>query len=321
MTPEFKITAGGEDITQRLNNRLLGLVVTDEAGWVSDSLTITLDNRGEELTTPTRGERLSVSLGYKGSSLENMGDFIVDEVEHAFPPAQLIIRGRSANTFDGGIGDLKAPRFKSWHDTTYDKIANAIAGGHGLSTEVCAEIASIEIDHIDQTGESDIAFLNRIVEDAGGFVKVAGGKLIISEHDGFEIPPLVLKTQDITSWRCRIAERGKYGSVKARYYDRKAGEEKIITEGSGEPVFRLPFRYASATTAQRAARAKLERLEQGIHTLEICAIGNPIISTETPLAVVGVSTYVNGAWVAGSCTHRLDASGYTTTINATKRRP
>jgi len=320
MTPDYKISAGSADITEPLAKRLISLSITDEAGWVSDALTIVLDNRDEELEVPSRGKKLSVLLGYKEAALEPMGEFIVDEVEVSFPPAQITITGRSADTFTkDAMSGIKTPKSKSWHEVSYGEIVAAIAAAHGLKPRIEPELAELLAEHLDQTGESDIAFLNRIVEEAGGFVKIAGGTLIVAEAGSLDIPPAVLKPSDISSWRCRIAERGKYSSCQARYRDRKAAEEKSVTIGRGEPVYRMPYLYASAAYASRAAKAKLAELVQGVHTLELKAIGNPAISTETPLSLAGVSAYVDGDWVAKSCTHQLDAGGYTTSINATKR--
>jgi phage protein D len=45
MTPDFRIHADSQDITERIQDRLLSLRVTDEAGIKSDTVELNLDDR------------------------------------------------------------------------------------------------------------------------------------------------------------------------------------------------------------------------------------------------------------------------------------
>ena len=85
MQPLFRLYAGSKEITAAIRDRLIELVVTDEAGIQSDALKLTLDDRRREdgaiAELPRIGTVLTVSLGYAETTLVAMGSFIVDEVE------------------------------------------------------------------------------------------------------------------------------------------------------------------------------------------------------------------------------------------------
>jgi len=91
MQPLFQIQADAVDISTAVGDRLIDLVVTDEAGIQSDELKLTLDDRrradGAIAQLPRIGSVLDVSLTYAGQAWVPMGKFIVDEIELRSPPA------------------------------------------------------------------------------------------------------------------------------------------------------------------------------------------------------------------------------------------
>ena len=68
MQPVFRIYADRVEITAAIRDRLIELVVTDEAGIQSDELKLTLDDRRREdgaiAELPKIGTVLTGSLGY-----------------------------------------------------------------------------------------------------------------------------------------------------------------------------------------------------------------------------------------------------------------
>ena len=98
MQPLFRIYAGSQEITAAIRDRLIELVVTDEAGIQSDELKLTLDDRRREgwrhCRTARIGTVLTVSIGYAETRLVSLGRFIVDEVEIRSPPATLTVSAK-----------------------------------------------------------------------------------------------------------------------------------------------------------------------------------------------------------------------------------
>lgn len=328
MKPIFKILADGYDINDKIKERLISLTVTDEVGFVSDSLSLHLDNHDDKLEIPGRGVSLEVYLGYEGENLVKMGKFMVDEVEISSPPNQMSITARSSDTFEkDNLGGMKVTRNRSWHEITFLEMVTQIASDNKLSPLVAPQLEGIIIDHIDQTDESDLAFLNRVAQTLEAYVKPADGKLIIGlvgkalSPKGVDVvmPTVFLTQQQMISWRVRIAERNKINRVEAKYHDKKKGNLDSVAAGSGKPVFCLTHTYASAVTAQRAAKSKLAELRRGLCELEVSTVGNTQICAESVTNVSGVSQSVDGDWIVKSASHELSSSGYLTKLNAIKK--
>ncbi len=270
MQPVFKILANNDNVTELIKERLIRLSITDEIGFVSDVATIVIDNHDDQVEVPARGAELEVYLGYDVDALVKMGKFMVDEVELSGPPNQISITARSSDTFEkSNLGSIVSPKSRSWHNITFPDMVAAIAKENKLSPLVSPRLEGIIVDHIDQTEESDLAFLNRVAQTVDSYVKPADGKLIVApigtaispKKEEKPMPTTELDVTDINSWRIRIAERNKINSVEVKYHDKKKGILDTVRTGKGKPCFCVPHTYASATTAMRIAKSKLAALK------------------------------------------------------------
>lgn len=322
MTPKFKILADKADITSLLNGRLLSLTITDEVGLVSDTLTLELDDRDGELDIPPRGAEMEAFIGY--DDLYTMGKFVVDEVELKTPPATMTITARASNSAFKDMGAFKSPRSYSWQEYTLLGIVQTIAKRYGLKESVADTYKKIYVKHLDQTDESDCAFIQRLATDYGASVKVAGGQLLFIEPlsgkfpDGTPMPAIPIKESEIVGFQMRLAERGKYEKVIAKYYDFDEAEEKQTTAGNGSPAFTLRDTFTSLAQARLRATAKLDEISSGTRTLTLDLIGNPLVCAESVIDFPSVRPEVAGCWVVKSARHTLTATGYKTSLETTK---
>lgn len=112
MRPCFRIYADSRDITAAVQDRFQELKITDEAGIKSDKLSLTLDDRrtasGAVAQLPRIGTRLAVAVGYRESSLTDMGSYLVDEIEISHPPATLRVGAKAADM----AGPFRSPHIK-----------------------------------------------------------------------------------------------------------------------------------------------------------------------------------------------------------------
>jgi len=60
MTPIYQITVNGSNITELVKTRLLSLSITDNAGWDSDTIEMSLDDRDARLEIPKIGALMEV---------------------------------------------------------------------------------------------------------------------------------------------------------------------------------------------------------------------------------------------------------------------
>ena len=219
IAPDFMLKLDDRDITQNVSPRLISLSMTDKRGLEADQLDIQLDDSDGLLTLPARGATLTLWLGWEGTPLQKKGNFTVDTIEFRGAPDTLTIRGCSADF----RGKLNVRREQSWHDTTIGAIVNTLAQRNQLTASVAAELSSIAISHIDQSQETDAAFLTRLAERNGAFVSIKAGKVIFMKAgqavtaSGKTIPLMVIERGDGDRHLFSVADRENYSGVTAKW--------------------------------------------------------------------------------------------------------
>lgn len=330
MKPAFRVISSGNDITQQISDRLLAIRVQDQAGQQSDTLEITLDDRGQVLPLPDERTELKVFLGYShdGNSPQEMGTYVVDEVEVRDPPATVKIRASAMEASD----TFRQPKTRSWHEKTIGEIIQQIAGEHGLRPQVSQRFADRMIDHIDQTEESDAHFLTRLAGLHGATAKPAEGMLVfIPQGEGISVqgqplPPARLNRSEVQELRATIKDRGAYSQVQTKYLDEETGLEVVVEESVGGGGFNLAALFGNAPAyqdrrlfpteeeARDAAKAKGVQLASGTVTIDLTCAGRPDIFAERPITLTGFREPLNATWIIQSVTHEYTGRGYSTRI-------
>ncbi|WP_446896547.1 phage late control D family protein [Citrobacter freundii] len=269
VAPAYMLTLDGADITQNFSDRLIGLTMTDNRGFEADQLDIALDDTDGLVELPPRGASLTLWLGWQGSALVNKGSFTVDEIEHRGAPDTLTIRGRSADF----RGTLNSRREQSWHDTTLGVIVETIAQRNKLTASVADALKAIAIPHIDQTQESDAAFLSRLAERNGASVSVKAGKLLFLKAGsamtarGKPIPQMTVERGDGDRHQFAIADREAYTGVTAKWLhtrDPKPQKQKVrLKRKPKEQHLRALQHPKAAKTSTKAREKKAQEAREG----------------------------------------------------------
>lgn len=269
VAPAYMLTLDGADITQNFSDRLIGLTMTDNRGFEADQLDIALDDTDGLVELPPRGASLTLWLGWQGSALVNKGSFTVDEIEHRGAPDTLTIRGRSADF----RGSLNSRREQSWHDTTLGVIVETIAQRNKLTASVADALKAIVIPHIDQTQESDAAFLSRLAERNGASVSVKAGKLLFLKAgsamtvSGKPIPQMTVERGDGDRHQFAIADREAYTGVTAKWLqtrDPKPQKQKVkLKRKPKEQHLRALQHPKAAKTSTKAREKKAQEAREG----------------------------------------------------------
>lgn len=315
-TPAFRLVADGNDITALIRDRLVSMRITDQAGQTSDSLEISLDDRDARVPAPRSGAWLRVWLGYStgGRKPVYMGAYAVDEVELSNGPRSMVIKATAAGTAPELV---KEQRTQSWHKTTLGQVVQEIGKRNGLEVTIKGSLASIQIQHEDQTNESDQNFLTRLAEKFKATIKPADGKLVMvpraSENNAGNV---TIQSREVTSWRATLKNRGAYGGVTARYIDRTTNTEKIISAGEkgALPSFEEKQVFKTQAEAQKAVDSRLQSLRAGEVRVSITLPGRPDVNAEGLITLAGFRPEVDSTWNVKSVTHDLGSSGYTTSI-------
>ncbi|WP_147198414.1 phage late control D family protein [Pantoea sp. CCBC3-3-1] len=230
MAPDFMLSVNSRDVTANIRDRLISLTLTDNRGFEADQLDLELDDADGLLAMPVRGAVIKLFLGWKGQALIGKGEFTVDEVEHHGAPDTMTIRARSADF----RGSLNSRREVSYHDTTLGEVVKQVAERNKLSPVLAAGFATQAVSHIDQTQETDAAFLTRLATLYGAVAAVKAGKLLFLRPgsgvtaSGKPIPQLNITRQDGDRHSFSIADRGAYTGVLASWLHTKDPKPKKV---------------------------------------------------------------------------------------------
>lgn len=326
-TPLYSITVNGEkvvsegDITSTGDPRLIELTITDEVGFKSDTVSFVLDDSDNAIKWPRSGVRVAVQVGL--GFLVDMGVFTIDGILASGPPDVIRIQGKAASFAQGK--SMQNRQSASYEDITLLNLAKTVAGKYGLEVMAADGAGKIILDHVDQTNESDLGFLNRIAQSVGYIVKPCMGKILLDEKfsgktiTGKTIEPVVIDKSDVSNWTVSESDKDAYGSVVAEYRDTKAGGTKEFVMGDGEPELRLPHVYANKINAKKGAETKLKNIQKSMgKQIEISMPTDGTLFSGLPVRLTGFKDEVNGDYFIFKITHTLK-SGLVCVLTAVKR--
>lgn len=324
--PAYRVSANKSNITAQIDGRLIGIEVTDEAGFDSDTVQITLSDADplDPIEFPPTGAELEVWLGYE-DDLQRMGLYIVDEIEVSGWPGEMVIRGRAApyETSKAGKSDLQTQKSRAWAKGTKlgDMVAK-IAKDHNLEPAVSASLKTITLPQFDQTDESDISFLVRVVRKYDGMVKPGGGKLVVAKRgesksaSGEDMPSVTLVAYDCTRWSLNKSTRDADGTVVAYYHDQGAAKRETVTVGSGDPVRRLRHNFPDKATAEKAAKGELDKRKRQRNKITLTMPGDPQLTAEARLTLSEFRPGIPTEWLITRVSHHFQAGGYSCDVEA-----
>ncbi|UTV26372.1 contractile injection system protein, VgrG/Pvc8 family [Photobacterium atrarenae] len=272
--PDFSLSADGNDITAVIQRNLISLTLTDNAGSESDRLAIAVI-LPDTVATPKKGAVLRLGLGFNGE-LTDKGQFVVDEVTSSGPPRVVQIVANAAPMDNRKQpGSLQTQKTRSFDDLTLGDLVKSVASEHGLVPRISSELDSIKLTHVDQVSESDMNLLTRLAKRYGAVSKPANGYwLFLKEGEGKSasgkaLTSITLQPHQVTTWQCRFSSRNDVRRVVATYHDLESGDTKEVSTGTGEPEFRIVFKYPNYEEAKAAVLARAKQVKSGSDTLDI----------------------------------------------------
>lgn len=343
-SPAYTVSVGGVNITNQINQRLISLTLTDNRGFEADILELSLNDSDGLLELPRKGAQVRVSIGWTDTGTVDKGSYVVDELEHAGAPDQLIIRARSADLRQG----LTTKRDQSWHEMTVGDVIQTIAARNQLQPTISEALASIAVEHLDQTNESDVNLVSRLAEWHGAVATVKDGRLLFISSgvgktaSGKPLPTATIDRKEGDRHRFAVADREAYTAVRAFYFDvRQALRGEVLVNEKKAQTIReqstdtrpttdapdpslsdtgntktLRHTYATKITALRAVHAEWARLQRGLATFSLTlAEGRPELMPEMPASVKGFKGQIDAIdWTLTKVMHRITDSGYTTQV-------
>lgn len=326
MIPDYMLLADDADFTSKIRDRFIRLTIEDNAGIESDSLKLELADNDWKLNIPVSGAKLKAYLGYKGTPLMLMGQYVVDTPEYCYTPNKIIISAKAADVYRESREKILKTR--SFHKRTLGYIVDIVARDMGLQAAISAELSGIFIEHVDQTDESNLHFLTRLAQRYDATAKPAGGKLVFvkkgagASASGLPLPVETIALSDIQPGaRWKKDGRGEHDGVEAEWHDKKLAKKQTETIG-GSNRKKLRGTYATKDDAIKAIQAEYQRLQRDPTTFNFALKrGNPLYRAE--MQIITDSSFrkkevAGKQWLAQKVIHTLTRKpGYTTTVNTT----
>lgn len=315
LTPDFSISINGTEAF--IKERVMSIRTADEAGIVSDSCEIELDNYDNALACPNTEAKIVLSLGYKETGLTQIGTYFVKEITIDGARRTIKIQGNAASKA------MRSQKTKT-NDGSIANLITEMSRNFGLDSAISYEFGEIDLTDTPQFSESDMSYVTRLAQKNGAVAKPVDGHLILAGDmsgtsvTGAKLPTKYMEASEVASYSCSFKETesgGGSGTVYANWYDKNTGEYHLEHAGEGEPETELQEIFTSKEQALAAARAKFTRVTKNNRTFNFSIAGRTDLFAESPLEIKGFPQAVPTRWIISRVEHNLSNGGFHTSVN------
>lgn len=313
-----------------LNQRIMRWSHTDGAGIQSDRLELTLNIEGLE-GLPSMSGKIGLRVGYKETGLVEKGQFLISQRTPVLFPMRLLIVATAAPFSEKDASGYRQRRSVSYGPTTLGVLFRQLVSRHGFSPRVAPSLENVPVPHIDQSNESDMAFITRLAKRYCAITKPFNELYVLAEAGKTrtltlqQLPEVTLSvTQDnrpgdpafITA-TLNDKTRAKYQGSRVTWWDAAGGKQHVVEVGIA-PFKAVRQRCQNAAEARAVAEAELRRAgREGLELLIDCP-GNPLLAAEGLLRLDETwPAYMQGRWSITQVVNANDpVAGYRSSITA-----
>jgi hypothetical protein len=320
----LKLTYNKTDISEDLAPHLVNFSCTDHASGKADDLQITLEDKAglwRADWVPEKGatvEAVIQAQNWEKTGLEELplGTFEIDEIESSGPPETVKVKAVSVPVSSSLRGEDKN---KAWEKTRLSVIAGDIAAGAGLELFYDTD-DDPEYDRVEQTEQSDLAFLVKLCEDAGLSLKVTSQIVIFDDTKYEQLEPVITITRGVSpviSYSATSSTRDVYSAARVEY---KGGSQKEEIRYTYSPPNRpatgktlvINERVTSIAEAERLARKRLRQKNKEEVRFSLTMMGNIALVAGVTVMIQGWGVF-DGKYFIEEATHK--GPGYTTSLD------
>jgi phage protein D len=314
--PVFFLEYDHRDITAYITPYVLSVAYTDHVHGKSDEIDIQIEDRDHLWKSswyPTKGDLLTLKIGYAGEPLLPCGSFQIDEIELSGPPDVVAIKGLGTPI----TAPLRQKNSRAYENTSLSAVALEIAGRHSL-TVIKNTPEDVKIRRITQHQERDLSFLKRVAEEYGYVFKINGSDLVFYEVEALRGAPVtfVLSRTDLLSFNLKDKTRGTYQACEVSYHDPETGELITHTEKTQDipkgDTLKVRTRSETKWQTVKKARAHLANANNARAEGALTVSGIPKLVAGSNIELQGMHV-MNGAYHVVTSKHTIDRwSGYRT---------
>lgn len=319
-----------------LSEKLTSLSYTDNDQGKVDEITLVFEDASAlwmmKEWIPERGHDVDVSMWFMDwnkpgdNQKYHCGNFTIDDLTYTGPPWTCTIKAVAILAESDMQTELKS---KTWEGATLKQIVLEKMDVYGMPHENLYWYgAETPIEKVEQSNESDSAFLKKLCEKQGMYLKIyKKGMVVFDKHiyeprpakAGFGIADI---EQGSLTWNNTL--NGTYTGAVLTYTnpDKKKNTDKKqmlsvqvgTVEGEGARVLRLNQHVEDEAEAQRIAIAKLNQENEKACTVTFRAMANVNMYATDNFILSGLGR-LNGKYYCTSVTHNLSRSGHSMTIS------
>lgn len=316
----LKIAYNRKDISSDLAPHLKSFSFNDVMSGEADDINITLEDRDELWQgdwLPEKGAVLQAAIMTKnwqradeGEKELPLGLFEIDEVEISCPPHEVKIKAVSVPDNTELRGTDKSRR---WENTTLKTIAQDIADGAGM--ELFYDGNDPDLERAEQSQQSDLSFLAKLLKDHGLALKVSDNKLIIFDELDYEKaePVKTIKKSDLASFSLKSSTREIYRGCHVKY--QRSGDDEIIEytftpdEKKQGKMLEINEEVDSIEAAEKLAKKKLREKNCAEVTASLRLMGDFDLLAGNTVELEGFHSF-DGKYIIIKGSHQI-GGGYT----------
>lgn len=348
--PTYRIKLGGKNVSDH-DSDFLSVQFKDSIKDLSGfELTLNNWNDGDGASAPgfkysddehnfVLGQRVELQIGYADMPrLETMMIGEITALDPQFPSSgapTITIRG-----LDRLHRMRNRPQTRTWERMTDDEIARKIADDNQMGFE--GDATSPRHQLVPQNNLDSIAFLLERAKRINFEVFVRNDRLVFRKPRETADAELALEWgTSLVSFSPSLTLARQISKVTVRFWDKDKGElvektvdrkklaelagggkdgGKVLEEALGEPKEEIITREAitSEEDAQNLAVSVLTRSSYAFVTGTAQTVGTPRLRAGTTVELRKLGKKFDGKYYVTESTHRIDASGYQTTISVRK---
>ncbi len=299
----------------------------------TDDISLTLSDKDRFWSNkffPETGDVLTAEIQvinwnktYDNRSIK-LGSFEIDSINYSV--TKLTLNAVAVPIFSN-IRDEK--NYKTWENVKLSVIAGDIAKKAGLSLVFESNI-NPDYDKSEQSGEADLAYLEKLCKAEGLAVKISGKQLVIfdeAKYDTFE-PIVTLEAGKSYFYGYPSFKRNAkniYSGCEIKYFDSKT--DKTYTGIFNAPnmkgvnkILKLQEKFNSESDTidyNRKAKARLREQNKKEWTASVKLKGDIIYFAGTNVMLKGFYKF-DGKYNISTCSHSISRSGYIVSLDLRK---
>lgn len=289
-TPVHYVEGPGADIINARMTRFERIDVS--SGKETDRLILTVDVTG--LTgLPQEGAVLTWYEGYRESRVVKIGAYRITTITPQLYPRVITITATSAPFEKEDPTGFRARRTASWDNITLGALFLEIAQRHKLSPRIDERLGKVFYQHVDQTDETDPAFINRLAEELDAMAKPVDGCYVLCYRG--ESASITGKALPLIKLRCPPDNRPgdpqfiqisvdspgkkKTSGVQVKYTEEGTG--RVVTLSKGVAPFKvMPGTYVNREHAEAALGGQSRKSKRESEKFRMDIPGDPRVAAE-----------------------------------------